>query len=153
MATNPIDFPKVSRNKPDKNITRFVKRRSTRHGRGIEKTVDIDSINGKTVGFVVRIFFIITLVILFISILWRVRGGQTNLTFTGFLDWLSNLNYVDIDLSFVNMRIGGDWGWFDFMRNFLNIFASVFGVICWLFGNLLNVCLYVLDFLRFLFIG
>lgn len=103
------------------------------------------------VGTFFRILGLIFCIILFVRLFWSVRSNSSSLTFTGLLDWFSNLNSLDISINVSNYEISGDWGIFNGFKNFLNIFAKAFGVIVWLFANLLNLLLYCISFLQFLF--
>lgn len=102
-------------------------------------------------GSMLRILFLVFLVLLGIRIFWQMRNGSSNLSFAGLLDWFSNLNSVEVNVDVGNFFIGGDWGIFDGLRNFFNIFAQAFGVIVWLFSNILNLLLYLVSFVRFIF--
>lgn len=102
-------------------------------------------------GIVFRLMLLIFFGIIFLRVFWVLRGSSNTVNFTGFLEFLSNLNSVDINVSVSNFVIGGDWGVFEFLRNFFNIFAQLFGVIVWLFSNIVNVLNYVLQFIFFLF--
>lgn len=104
-------------------------------------------------GMFFRLLLLIGFCIILVRVVWRVRGNDTGLTFTGFLEWLSNLNSIDITVNVSNFFIVGDWGWFDFFRNFLNIFAQIFGVIVWFGASFLTVLNYLLSFVLFLTIG
>lgn len=109
--------------------------------------------NVRRYGVLFRLFGIALGFMLLVMLSWRLRGSDTTLTFTGFLDWLSGLNSVEVPYSFTEITIGGDWGPFDVIRNFLQMFLSVMSVVVWLFANLVNVCLYLVSFLQFLFLG
>lgn len=103
-------------------------------------------------GIFLRLIVLVACFILFVRVFSRLRGGDSSLNFSGFLQWLSTLNTVDVSFDVDSFHIGGDWGWFDGFRNFLNFFATLFSVICWCFVNVYNVLLYVVSFLRFLFV-
>lgn len=106
----------------------------------------------RNVGIVFRIIGLIFLIMIAIAVFWKLRGSNNILITENFLEWLSNLNRLDINLNVENFSIRGDWGVFNGLRNFLNIFTSIFGVIIWLFSNLLQLVLYVVDFIRFIFV-
>lgn len=106
----------------------------------------------RNVGFVFRIIGLIFLIMIAIAVFWKLRGSDNILITENFLEWLGNLNRLDINLNVENFSIRGDWGIFNGLRNFLNIFTSIFGVIIWLFSNLLQLVLYIVDFIRFIFV-
>lgn len=118
---------------------------------------DINTINRSRSTFnfrvLLRLLSIIAILILFIRLFWRLRGSSNTLNFTGFLKFLSNLNSVDIGAVNINsFVVGGDWGVFNFLRNFFNIFANLFGVVVWLSANVINVIRYLVAFIQFLFV-
>lgn len=102
-------------------------------------------------GIVFRLMLLIFIGILFLRVFWVLRGSSNTVNFTGFLEFLSNLNSVDVSISVADFSIGGDWGVFEFLRNFFNIFAQLFGVIVWLFSNIVNLINYLWQFVLFLF--
>lgn len=106
----------------------------------------------RNVGFVFRIIGLIFLIMIAIGVFWKLRGSDNILITKNFLEWLGGLNRLDINLNVENFSIRGDWGIFDGLRDFLNIFTSIFGVIIWLFSNLLQLVLYIVDFIRFIFV-
>ena len=66
---------------------------------------------------IVTSFFTIFLVILLLSAIFGALTGSThNLTFTGFLDWLSTYEPAIPNVKFVSHSITGDWGIFDILR-------------------------------------
>lgn len=98
-----------------------------------------------------RVLALVFCIVLFVRLFWSLRGSSSNLTFTGLLDWFSNLNSLDVNVDVGDYVIRGDWGIFNGFKNFLNIFTQSFGVIVWLFSNFLNLLLYCVSFVRFLF--
>lgn len=105
------------------------------------------------VGVLLRIVLIIFLLILLATVVWRVRGSNNTLTFTAFLEFLSNLNSVEIgQVDVSSFAIGGNWGIFDGLRNFFNVFSNLLGVLVWLGANVINVIRYIVAFVSFLFV-
>jgi len=99
------------------------------------------------VSVVLGIFLIILLVV---AMLGSLRGTGQTITFTGFLEYLSqspSLNFFDIS----SFKIVGDWGLFDFLRNFFNLFTTMIGVSIWIFQLFWNLIAWLLYFFRFLF--
>lgn len=104
------------------------------------------------VGIVSRLLFVILFLIILVRVVSVVRNGSnSNLSFTGFLSFLSTLNTVQINISYTDFLIGGNWGIIDNLRQFFNVFAGVFGVLIWLTSNIVNVLLYIISFIRFVF--
>lgn len=106
----------------------------------------------KRTGVILRLLLLISCFILFIRIFSRLRGGDSSLSFTGFLEFLSNLNSFDINIDLSDFTIGGDWGIIDGLRRFFNIFGYAFGVLVWVCSNVFNVINYVFQFVRFLLV-
>lgn len=89
-------------------------------------------------------------VIIFIINVFRVVNGSKDVSFTGFLNWLSNLNFKGVTINISDYKIGDDWGLFNGLRDFFNIFAQASGVIAWLGANVLNFLTFCAQFLAFL---
>lgn len=102
---------------------------------------------GSIFGVLGFIFF----AILICRVFFKVNGSANNLNFSSFLNFLSNLNSVEVDLSFPDFGIGGSWGAFDFLRNFINLFSRILGVVVWLGKNIVNLLNYVIAIVNFLF--
>lgn len=101
-----------------------------------------------------RFFFgvlgLIGIVFLVFAFFKKSQGGSV-LSFSSFLDWLSNRSSFKISINISDYFIGGDWGLFDGFRNFLNIFAQLSGCLAWLGANLINIIIFLAQFLLFLF--
>lgn len=81
----------------------------------------------------------------------RISLNADTFTFTAFLEYISNAPAVDI--SFVELwNLGGNWGVFEFLRNFFNMFGSVLSFLVWLGKNIISVLQYVFYFVRFIFV-
>lgn len=96
------------------------------------------------------ILLILSLLLLFVSLFRKANNGS-DISFASFLDWLSNLNTFQFNVNIQDFFIYGNWGVFDFLRNFFNIFTGLFGVIVYLFSNLLNLFIYLTQFIVFLY--
>ena len=106
----------------------------------------------KGLGFKIlfQILFILLTVILVFSII-RTTFGGSSVTFSSFLDYISNVPQIKI--TNVNiMHIGGDWLIFDGFRQFLNTIMSIANFGVWFTTQLLNGLSYIFHFVRFLFV-
>lgn len=111
-----------------------------------------NSVKSATLGkFIINILFIIICVLLIFNFA-RKLGNNTDLSFSGFLTWLGNVDSFNIQVNISSFTIGGDWGWFDGLRNFFNIFANLFGVLVYLCSNLINLIIFIGQFLVFMFV-
>ena len=109
--------------------------------------------NLKNIHFYNR-FTILTLFLclLFFVAFFRSINGSEPLTFTGLLETLSNSPKIALT-SFIDFSISGDWGFFDFFRDFINVLGSVLSVIVWLFSQLIQCLQYFVFIVDFVFIG
>lgn len=96
-----------------------------------------------------RIFFVIICFVLIINI-GRILFNGTSVTFSGLLDFVSNSNFSQINVNIQDFVITADWGLFNGFRDFLNIFASLMGVTFFMVSNLLNLLLFVLNFVVYI---
>lgn len=95
---------------------------------------------------------IVIFTILFIVSYVRSLVGAGEITFTSFLEFIQTVPEVSFATNFIDLTILGDWGVFDFLRNFLNIFTNLISVIVYLFGGLVQLLLYVVYIVRYLFL-
>ena len=95
---------------------------------------------------------IVIFTILFIVSYVRSLVGAGEITFTSFLEFIQSVPEVSFASNFIDLTILGDWGIFDFLRNFLNIFTNLMSVIVYLFGGLVQLLLYVVYIVRYLFL-
>lgn len=95
---------------------------------------------------------IVIFTILFIVSYVRSLVGAGEITFTSFLEFIQSVPEVSFASNFIDMTILGDWGVFEFLRQFLNIFTNLISVIVYLFGGLVQLLLYVVYIVRYLFL-
>ncbi|HIU06667.1 MAG TPA: hypothetical protein IAC46_03680 [Candidatus Onthoplasma faecigallinarum] len=97
------------------------------------------------------VLIIILCIILVISVIRIVFGGS-NISFSAFLNYIQNVPQIEF-IGDVNMfSINGDWGLFDFLKNFLNSIMSIFNFLVWLCFQLFNCLSYIFYFLKFVLI-
>lgn len=99
----------------------------------------------------------LSLVIVIFSILFivsyvRSLFGASDLTFTSFLEFIQSVPQVSFSNTFIDMTILGDWGIFEFLRQFINIFTNILSVLIFLFGGLVQLIMYLVYLLRYLFL-
>lgn len=96
-------------------------------------------------------FVAILLAVLLLVLLIRVMNGSSIPTFTSFLELLSSAPTVKVPfLSTVGTALG-DWGVFNFLRDFIAFFNNIVNVLVFLFNGLANLVVYVVWFVRWLF--
>ncbi|MBE5735420.1 MAG: hypothetical protein E7361_03135 [Clostridiales bacterium] len=100
---------------------------------------------------ILRILLITACMLLIINFARSLFAGN-DLSFSSFLEWLGNVDSAYFDVGITDFTIYGNWGVFDFLRGFLNIFTGLFSVIVFFCANLINLIFFVLQFVRFIFI-
>ena len=88
--------------------------------------------------------------LIIISLIRKVNAG-TPVTFSSFLNWLGDVNSFHLGVNISDFTISSDWGMFNFFKEFLNIFTTSFGVISFIGSNLINLLVFLGQFLLFLF--
>lgn len=92
-------------------------------------------------------FLIIILVIISLAHFLR-TGNLSDITFKGFIEFLSNAPSFDISWSMVDLTIYGDWGIFNFLREFFNWFTDIWEVCITLFGMIIESIEFIFYFVR-----
>lgn len=100
--------------------------------------------------FIFSILSILLCLLLIFSI-FKFSFTSSDLSFSSFLNWLGSVNSTSINFSISDFYIYGNWGIIDGLRNFLNIFAQLFAVIVYLATQLINLIIFVGQFIGFLF--
>ena len=86
-------------------------------------TKGLDKINSNNS---MSLFAFIILVLFIISYSHFVRTGQLfNFSFKSLIDYLSGMPDITFTLSKVDLTIYADWGFFNFLRDFINIFSGL----------------------------
>lgn len=100
---------------------------------------------------VVSNVFVILFAILFIISLFRVMYNNELLTFTGLLETLSDAPTITLPAA-LDYTITADWGFFNFFRQFLNMFTSLFSVLVFVAAAIVQVVIYIYWILNYLFL-
>ena len=96
--------------------------------------------------------FSIIFVILFLIAFIRFSLNAEPITFSSLLLVLENAPSIDFSSVLDFFQINGYWGMFDFLRNLLNSFGVVLGVLSFVVLNIFNMLLFLLYFYKFVFI-
>lgn len=94
---------------------------------------------------------LILICILTVMLFRVLNNAPANITFNSFLDYISNVP----DIKFVNISdfsIVGDWGFFDFLRDFLNLFTKFIGFSIWFGQNVTNLIIWLFYIVSYIFI-
>ena len=99
----------------------------------------------------ILVWFVVLLII--INLFRRVNGFVvSSFGFDNLLSNLSNFDSLQIRFDIASFQIGGNWGIVDGIRQFFNAFATILGVLIWFGSNLINLILFLLQFLRILLV-
>ena len=97
----------------------------------------------------------IALILLFIT-LFRLTGNIGNgepLTFTGFLDYLSGLDFGQVNWNLANVSITDDWGILNPLRTVINFMLGGFNFVLTIISALINVVVFLFNIAKFIFVG
>lgn len=103
-----------------------------------------------------RIVFAIIMVLIIVVSLLRLTGGIGSgnaLTFTGFLDYLSTLDFNSVDFNILKLTLDGGWGAFDFIRVFINFTLSFWNFCVTICQVLINVAVFVFNIGKWIFVA
>ena len=101
--------------------------------------------------FSIKIFGIAFSVIVLCLILRRLSGLEDMPTFAGFLEMITNVPEVAIPFQVFNQTTLGDWGVFNFLRDFISILLQLVNVAIFLVNGVVSVITYVVYFFQWLF--
>ena len=111
-----------------------------------------------------RLGFKISLYVLFASLvvfaLIRTARCYDIVYFSSFLDFISTNDFstyfsqfnYQISSGITDWTIRTDWGLFNFLRDFFNLFSNVIGFVYWLFSNLIYAVMFLLKFIAYIFV-
>lgn len=99
------------------------------------------------------VFSILFAIVLIVN-LYKSASGQGSVTFTGMLQWLQNFS-VGFQVPNLSNAIGiflirGDWGIVDGLRQFFNLFSTLFGVGYYIVMNLIYTLTFAGKFLYYI---
>lgn len=102
---------------------------------------------------ILKILFFISIAIVIVNLFRRVIGGTgLFMGFENFFEQLSNVDSLQINFGVESFIINADWGILNGLKNFINVFAYILGVLVWLGVNLINLLLFLMQFVRILFV-
>lgn len=117
------------------------------------KLTNNEKYNHKQAFNVMGILGIFVAILLILSLIGSLRSGAGGYTFSfsGLLEYLSNAPQINPEFSLSKWTIDGDWGLFDFLRDFFNLNAKIMGFATWFSILIWNALEYVAYFFSFLF--
>lgn len=95
---------------------------------------------------------IVFLILLLAVLIRRFKGVGSYPTFTGFLEYFTSIQPPEIPFTSLTVTDLGDWGWFNFFREFVMSFMSILDVLIFFVNGLLSVITYVALFFTWLFV-
>lgn len=128
--------------------------REQKKGERLQKQKDWNSRHSANV----RVFDIVSivLVLMFTILLFSVlTNNDRDVSLYGILDFLSQAKTITItDIQIVeNLTITANWGVFNFLRDWLNLFVGFFEFIAVLGSILINSFVYFWQFVKWIYIG
>lgn len=119
-------------------------KRGVLKGKGLKQRKENSSLDNKG-----NIFGFIIFCLIFIILGNYLRTGVPfDLTFKGFIEYLSNAPSFDMSWSMVDLTIYGDWGIFNGLKDFFNWFTDVWEVCITLFGMVIELIEFVFYFAK-----
>lgn len=95
--------------------------------------------------------FVTIFVLLFVIAFARILFGGAPLSFTNFLQRLTSVPDVTVSMSVFNFSIVGSWGFFDFLRVFLNSIIGIANFAVYFSSLILNLLIVLIWAIGFLF--
>ena len=96
----------------------------------------------------VGVFTVIVLILAIIVVSQSLTGSTAPFTFQSLLDIASNAPSISANWSIVQDIILGDWGWFNFLRDFINFSISITQVLVCICDLLFYSLSYIFYFVR-----
>lgn len=110
--------------------------------------------NFELTGNILLLVFSTLFVIVLIINLYKSASGQGSVTFTGMLQWLQNFNVgfqvPNLSNAIATFLIRGNWGIVDGLRQFFNLFSTLFGVGYYIIMNLIYTLTFAGKFLYYI---
>lgn len=94
--------------------------------------------------------FLTIFILLFVIAFARILFGGTPLSFTNFLQRLTSVPDVTLPMSVLNFSIAGSWGFFDFLRVFVNSIIGVANFAVYFSSLILNLIVVIIWAVGFL---
>lgn len=102
---------------------------------------------------IIHILFIFYVCLIIVNVFRHVNGfSGFSFGFDNLLSNLSSTETLQIKFDISSFQIGGNWGIVDGIRQFFNAFATILGVLIWLGTNLINLILFLAQFVRILLV-
>lgn len=128
--------------------------REQKKGERLEKTRARNSRHAENVRFF-DLFGVVGGLLLGLALVFALSNPERELSFFGLLDFLSNAPQFDLqDLQFLgNLTQNGNWGFFNFLRDFFNMLVNGLQGVLNVGVILLNTVSYFWTFVSWVFIG
>jgi len=140
-------FDKLPRDKQPRVIERR-ERAEGRRARLEKKGGGVIKVNSS----LLSVFSIVLIFLIIVSLAQFLRTGSAgNMGFAGFINFLANAPTFDVSWSMIDLTIYAKWPALDFIRVFINWFTSIFEVLVFIFGMLVETLEYLFYFVRGLF--
>ena len=97
-----------------------------------------------------NIIIIICCILLFLSLI-RTVYNKDSVSLVSFVDFLQTAPNIAFS-SFVDFTITADWGVFNFLRSFLNIFTGALSVLIFIGASIVQVIIYLMWIIGYIFV-
>lgn len=109
-------------------------------------------------GFKISLYVLFAMLLIFAIV--RTARGYDIVYFSSFLDFISSNDFITNFGQLINpisnvisdLTIKSDWGLFNFLRDFFNVFSNIFGFVYWLVANMIYAVSFILRFVGYLFV-
>ena len=98
----------------------------------------------------VPLVFALIFICLLILMVVKAASGKSPVTFTSLLEFLSTIDRPFVNFAISDYSITADWGLLNGLRNFFNIFMSIFGIGVFTAKSLVNVLAFLFQVLGFI---
>lgn len=103
-----------------------------------------------TSSIVLRVLSLVFLLVLFTSLVMKLQGNSSTLTFESFINFISTAPQISPSFAVIP-KFTADIGIFQFFADFINYLSTILNILVFLFKNLLNLITYVVWFFGWVF--
>lgn len=89
----------------------------------------------------------------FCTMFMLLNNANSEFSFTtqGFLEFLQNLTTETLNIRYPKLDINANWGAFNFLRNFINVFANILEILLYLGQNIIAIINVIIQVVEYIF--
>lgn len=89
----------------------------------------------------------------FCTMFMLLNNANSEFSFTtqGFLEFLQNITTKTINIRYPKLDITANWGAFNFLRNFINVFANILEILVYLGQNIIAIVNVIIQVVEYMF--